>query len=1052
MREMAETACPTIDVVQKIGECDERYPPLEAALELLCGTPAVRQNELTEDDVVLLEELADDLGVPSADARITTLGRFRVSVGGREVPDEAWRRQKARQLLKYLLGRPHRRALKEEAIEVFWPESDPGSASTNLRTTVYALRRAVGAVGNQLVLEDHASYSLAAQGALWVDADAFIATLERAATAADPLALLEYADGLYAGEYLPDDQYEDWAADRRQHLKRMWRELQFALVRLGDARAEPARSIAALERLLRTDSCDELAAQELMQRLNQIGQRGAALRVYQRLIQALKEDLGVEPSGQIGELYRKISTDTEPRDIRTRGAAASLPISPTPLIGRESEFEAIGARLEDHRVRLLTLVGPGGVGKTRLALAAAENWQAGFADGACFVDLSPVRDAALALSSVARALGLHQPGPGTSMERVLHAHLCERQMLLVLDNCEQVLDLAQAIAHLVAECTQITVLCTSRQPLRSRWEYLFEVFPLEVPDPNRLPPLAQLARTPAVALLLEHSRKAGAALPLSEQNAHAVAQLCARLDGLPLALELAAVRMRALPPAALLEHLDGGPGGFRGLRDAPVRHRSLSKAIHWSYQLLSDAEQRVFQRLSVFRAGWGLEACKVVCAGDAVQANDVVDHIEQLVDKSLVVSAQSAGEPPRYRMLETLRDFAWERLLESGGVEVTSAQHCEYFTNILEQRLDRFNHDFQNASLVYELEVERNNFLAAMRWCIDGGDVERGLRLGGVLASFLYFSGSPTEGQECLDAVQRLLLLSNSRTLIRARALTSAGILADMIGDHTRAEALHEQSLAIRRELGTPVGGALNALARAAWRRGDYDRAHELFTDSIAIARAESDRLAVAVRLRHLGQLFEEQGRYTAAREAYSASLEVCQEIGYRAGMSEAIEGLGQVALEEGDIVTANTLCEANLALAREIDNPMRIAWSCLDLGLVRLQQERWDEARTLFEQSLEVGRILQDQRRIPRTLAGLAWAHARIGDAERAFRLFGAATALRDAAGRPPRAWAAPPFDSDSVQRWEPSARTLLGEQRAADAFARGYALTMDQAIAEAR
>jgi predicted ATPase/DNA-binding SARP family transcriptional activator len=999
----------------------------------------------------MLEELTDDLTVRTATARITMLGHFQISVSGREIPDSAWRRQKARQLLKYLLCCPHRRALKEEATEVFWPESDPGSASTNLRTTVYALRRALGPSGNQVVLEDHATYSLASQAAVWVDADAFIATLERAATAADPLPFLEYADSLYAGDYLPDDHYEDWAADRRQHMNRMWRELQFALVRLGDVRAEPPRSIAALERLLRADSCDELAAQELMQRLNQAGQRGAALRVYQHVIRALKEDLDVEPSAQISELYREISREREPQVIRTSGTVASLPAQPTPLIGRESELRAIEARLEDHRVRLLTLVGPGGVGKTRLAAAAATNKQAGFADGACFIDLSPVRDAALALSTVARALGFQQPGLGTSIERSLHAHLRERQMLLVLDNCEQVLGMAQAVANVLAECTHVTVLCTSRQPLRSRWEYLFEVFPLEVPDLDGLPPLAQLARTPAVALLLEQARKAGAAVTLTDQTAQIVAQLCVRLDGLPLALELAAVRMRALPPAALLEHLNGVRDGLRGPRDAPERHRSLSTAIHWSYQLLSDAEQRVFQRLSVFRAGWGLEACKEVCAGDGVQAGNVVDHIEQLVDKSLVVTAQTEGGQARYRMLETLREYASEQLVESGGVEVTSAQHCEYFTVLLEQRLDRFNGDVENASSMYELEVERNNLLAAMRWCVDRGDVERGLRLGGVLASFLYLSGSPAEGRDYLDAVHRLLSMSNSRTIVRAKALTSAGILADMIGDHTRAEALHEQSLSIRRERGTPVGGALNALARAAWRRGAYDRAHKLFTDSIAIARAEGNRSALAVRLRHLGQLFEEQGQYTSARDAYSASLEVCQEIGSRAGMSEAMDGLGQVALAEGDIATANTLCEANLSLARNVDDPVRTAWGCLNLGLIRLQQERWDEARTLFERSLQVGHILQDQRRIPRTLAGLAWAHARIGNAERAFRLFGAATALRDAAGRPPRAWAAAPFDSESVQRWEPSARTLLGEQRAADAFASGYQLTIDQAIAEA-
>jgi tetratricopeptide (TPR) repeat protein len=537
-------------------------------------------------------------------------------------------------------------------------------------------------------------------------------------------------------------------------------------------------------------------------------------------------------------------------------------------------------------------------------------------------------------------------------------------------------------------------------------------------------------------------------------------EVCRRLDGIPLAIELAAARVQFLTVEQIAERLDDR---FRlltsGSRTAPPRHRTLLAALEWSYQLLSDAERVLFQRLSVFAGGWTLEAAESVCAGDYIGADNCLDLLGHLVAQSLVVVQVQEESGVRYRLLETLRQYAWDRLAEAGGVEVRLAQHADYFVALAEQAFSlgerpgtQFNAGSQHAVWLQRLDRERDNLWAALRWCVERVEVERGLQLGGAASYFVQLEGSLSEAREWLEALLQLLREAHApRDAARARALDGAGALATMLGEQAIAQAVLEESLTIRNELDLPTGAVLSTLGRVAWRCGDYAKAQTLIEQSVSSARAAGDEFGQALRLGFLGQLFEEQGHYSAARASYTDSLMIYRKFGFKPGIADALAQQGSLALVHGDLLAANALCESSLALAREADYSAGVAWGCLNLALVRVQQKDWADARVLLEENLRVRGYLRDQRRIPRSLAALANVEAACGNPEGALRLFGAAMALREATRRPERAWSGPPFDRASLDRWEPGARAALGARAAAAADAAGRRLSFEEAIREA-
>jgi predicted ATPase/DNA-binding CsgD family transcriptional regulator len=699
-------------------------------------------------------------------------------------------------------------------------------------------------------------------------------------------------------------------------------------------------------------------------------------------------------------------------DSPSLSARHTLPAQPTPLLGRERELQSARRYLLTAAppVRLLTLTGPGGTGKTRLALALAASLRKVFDGGVFFVDLVPIADARLVHSAVARTLGLRDTGDRPPIERLLD-FLRERRVLLVLDNFEQVTDAAPGLAELLTACVNLKIVVTSRARLRLRWEHVLPVPPLAVPDLHQLPALDVLARVPSVALFLQCARASDPSFALTEANARDLAELCVRLDGLPLALELAAARVNVLPLRSILgqplELLAADAG------DVSPRHWTMRRAIGWSYNLLTPDEQALFRRMAIFPAGCMPEGAAAVAeyaeaAGAAWSSGlPVLEGLASLASKSLLRRERQPNGELRFSMLETIRAFALEQLAECGELE-DSGRRFRDFLLVLVERAEVDLTGPEQGAWMDRLELEHDNIRSAIRWCVERGAVEEGLRMAGALWRF-WFTRHLSDGDGVLRELLDLEGSAGARPETRAKALNGAGNLAQVCGDLERAARLHLESLAIRQALG--------------------------------------DRRGIAISLNSLANVAVEQGDYLLARGLYEESLALRRDLGDARGIAVTLNNLSVVARDEGDWQAAAALSVESAALFRELGDRQGVALSLVTLGVARYYLGEYAEATELHRESVALFGEQDNKREIAewlQVLAVIACSHGQPSEA--AAHLFGAADRALEELGS-----SMGPARNPRYRRHVTELRDGLGEPGFADAWAEGRAMALEDAMAAA-
>ena len=970
--------------------------------------------------------------------RITVrlLGPFEVTID--DAPVTTFEYAKVRALLAYLAvesQRPHPRA---ELATLLWPEQPERSARGSLSQALLTLRNALGdkTADQPLLLADAQSVQLDPRSAVAVDVTQFLSSLRASEahahrsrrTCAACSEHLRQALGLYRGNFLADVSiadsavFEEWALLQREHLLQRAMSALERLAEQAQWRGAYNEALTYAQRLVALEPLLEVNQRTLMRLLVLNGETTAALAQYKQLQTLLAHELAIEPEEMTAALFNQIRRG-DTAGLQSPPPPFAVPLPPTPLVGRSEEVQAVCAHLRDMQVRAVTITGAGGIGKTRLAIEVAHTLRYDFEDGIYFVELAALNDATLVVDTVAQALGLRE-GAGQRISETLRDHLRAKQLLLVLDNFGHVVKAASLVSELLAACPALTVLVTSRAPLTIRAEQQFILEPLADAD--------------AVQLFIQRAQAVGAGLATDAANTIVYSAICRRLDRLPLAIELIAVRARTLSPLELLHQLEQPLQALaRGLRDVSVRHQSLRHAIQWSYDLLDSEEQRVFRCLGVFAGGCSVEAAQAVF-GESLAVLPVVEILNQ----ASLLQQQVVADQTRFLMLETIREFALEQLKLCGEAVAAQQRHAEYFARFsMAAYLELLR--AEAARWRAWVAAEQDNLRVAFRWAHEHQMHETALLLATGVWRFYWMSGYLHEALERLETV--LVSREQLPLDVQSNALRAAGALATGLNDYTRARRWLEAAVEVAWRVGdqNALQPVLTNLGYTLLQQGELEDARIHLEVSLSLAQRAQDPTVAKFPLGLLAGLHLRLGDYAQAQAMSEEGLRINQARRDTEGTADALRTLGMIVNAQGDAPRARQLGEEALALHRSLNHQFGIGLDYALLGDIARTQGDYAGALAQYHQCLSLWRDRENVMYSTFVLDSIAQTLSWMGDSARGATLLGAAAAIREQASVKLAANEQANCDETML-----ACRAALGEAGVAAAWAAGRTLTLAQAI----
>jgi predicted ATPase/DNA-binding SARP family transcriptional activator len=927
------------------------------------------------------------------------LGPLEVVAEGRVVQLDA---PKPRALLAILLLRANEPVSRDVLIEELWAGRPPSSATKVLQTYVSQLRRPLG---RSVIRTLSSAYELRADAGSF-DLHRFeqLVRTARGAGSAEANAMLREALSLWRGPPLAEFAYESWAQREIDRLEELRLEALQERIETDLVLGAGAALVGELELLVAQYPLRERLRAQLMLALYRCGRQADALATYRDARRVLVERLGIEPTPALRQLERAIldqdpALDVVADEARTGGAAQSRPrfqSRSSSFVGRKRELREIRALLQRDEVRLLTLTGPAGSGKTRLALEVT-SVPGGRLAGAVVVELGRITDARLVARAIAGELGVKERSGYTAREELLD-DLRDRRALLLLDNFEHVLPAAPLVRELISAAPDVTILVTSRAPLGVPEERVYGVPALELPDPSRHTSLARLQRTEAIRLFVDRARSARPEFELSETNAESVVELCVHLDGLPLALELAAARCNLLSPRELLERLDSRLDLLRATPGSGLAERqwTLRGAFDWSYELLDPAEQRLFTSLAVFVAGFTLAAAEFVANEPDL---DILTGFEALLRNNLLATARARGDEPRLGMLESIREYALERLEARGDGADVCRRHAGFYLGLAEEAEPCLLGPLQREWLE-RLDRERDNIRAALTWALHAGEAETGLRIASALWRFWQMRSHEQEGRECLE---ELLALGSGSPSTRAKAQTMVGSLALLLGDLETAQRILQQSLRVHRRQSDDrmIAFAVGLLGMVALIRGNTDSGLALSREALEVARRAAYAFVESAALWQVGACLAARGDLDEAERTLEEAVSLERKHGNTRSVGLWLKTLGGVAIVRGDHAQAWRLFDESLAIHRSLGDAWGVTHSLANLASLALEAGDAETARMLLSEALAI----EHQGDHHPVLANILEVSARLAAVDEhptlAIRLYARAALLREHVGR---------------------------------------------------